>query len=150
MKYIFIIFAVFFLIPVIKGQDPDYDPELAKDLGADEYGMKSYVFVILKTGPAEMDDQEKINELFRGHLDNINRLTESGKLILAGPLGKNDKEYRGLFIFDVENISEAEKLVNTDPAVREKLLEAELYKWYGSAALPEYLRVHKKIEKSKP
>ena len=27
-----------------------YDEELAKKLGADEYGMKTYVFCILKTG----------------------------------------------------------------------------------------------------
>ena len=30
---------------------PAYDAELARSLGADENGMKSYVFVLLKTGP---------------------------------------------------------------------------------------------------
>lgn len=32
---------------------PKYDADLAKKLGADPYGMKNYVFVILKTGPAD-------------------------------------------------------------------------------------------------
>ncbi len=31
----------------------DFDAELAEQLGADEYGMKSYILVILKTGPNE-------------------------------------------------------------------------------------------------
>jgi len=32
--------------------NPNYDKALADSLGADDYGMKSYVFVILKSGPA--------------------------------------------------------------------------------------------------
>lgn len=128
---------------------PEYDKKLADSLGADEYGMKSYVLVILKTGSNDTKDKVQIDSLFKGHMTNIGRLAEEGKLIIAGPLFKNDKAYRGIFVLNVKTIEEASQLLITDPAIKEKLLDAELYTWYGSAALPVYLDTHKKIEKQK-
>lgn len=130
--------------------NPDYDAGLAQKLGADDYGMKSYIWVILKTGTNKTADQTLINNSFRGHLDNINRLVEQGKMIIAGPLGKNDNAYRGIFILNVPTLDEAERLLQTDPAIKEGLLEVELYNWYGSAALPEYLEFSDKIWKIRP
>lgn len=127
-------------------ESPKYDAALAKKLGADEYGMKNYIMVILKTGSAKIEDKNKLNELFKGHMDNINKLADEGKLVVAGPFGKNDKNYRGIFIFNVKTVEEANALLAGDPAVKEKLLEAEILPWYGSAALGEYLKVHKTIE----
>ncbi|MDP2236246.1 MAG: hypothetical protein Q8J88_07425 [Bacteroidales bacterium] len=127
----------------------EYDPELAAALGADDYGMKSYVFVILKSGSVVLEDKAKRDSIFSGHLQNIGRLAEEGKLIVAGPLGKNTLNYRGIFILNVKTLEEAELLLQTDPAVKEKLLDAELFTWYGSAALPEYLKVQSKIVKKK-
>lgn len=130
--------------------NPNYDKTLAEKLGADDYGMKSYIFVILKTGTNQTTDKAIINDRFRGHLDNINRLAEQGKLIVAGPFGKNDKTYRGLFILNVTTKEDAEKLLHTDPAIKEGLLDFELYNWYGSAALPEYLKASDKVWKVNP
>jgi uncharacterized protein YciI len=130
--------------------NPKYDKALADSLGGDDYGMKAYVLVILKTGPNKVDNKEKLDSLFRGHLANINRLADLGKLVVAGPLKKNDRGYRGIFIFNVRTIEDANALLTSDPAVQAKLLDAELFQWYGSAALPEYLKVHERIEKKKP
>ena len=130
--------------------NPKYDAAFAQKLGADEYGMKQYVFVILKTGPAKIEDKAKLNELFRGHMANIDRLANEGKLTVAGPFGKNDKYYRGLFILNVKTVEEAKALLDTDPAVKAGLFEADITPWYGSAALGEYLQSHEKIEKKKP
>lgn len=130
--------------------NPDYDSALAQKLGADDYGMKGYILVMLKTGTNQTTDKTFINNSFRGHLDNINRLVDDGKLIVAGPLGKNDKTYRGIFVLDVKTIEEAEALLQSDPAIKEDLLDFELYKWYGSAALPEYLETSGKIWKTSP
>lgn len=127
-----------------------YDKALADLLGADEYGMKTYMFVILKTGKAVIEDKDRVNEIFRGHLDNISRLSEDGKLIVAGPLMKNEKQYRGIYIFNVQTTEEAAALLETDPAIKTGLLEPEIFPWYGSAALPTYLDAHEKIEKQKP
>jgi len=130
--------------------NPNYDYALAQKLGADDYGMKAYILVILKTGTNQTTDKTFINNSFRGHLDNINRLADDGKLIVAGPLGKNDRTYRGIFILNVKTIEEAETLLQSDPAIKEGLLDFELYKWYGSAALPEYLESSDKIWKVNP
>jgi uncharacterized protein YciI len=126
------------------------DTTLAKKLGADDYGMKMYVFVILKTGDNKTTDKQFIDSCFTGHLINIGRLAETKQLIVAGPFGKNSDDFRGLFILNVTTIAEANKLLETDPALKANLLKAELYPWYGSAALPEYLDISDKIWKIKP
>lgn len=130
--------------------NPNYDTALATQLGADDYGMKSFILAILKTGTNQTTDQTFISNSFRGHLDNIHRLVNEGKMVVAGPLEQNENKYRGIFILNVATIEEANALLETDPAVKEGLLAAELYKWYGSAALPEYLKAADKIWKEKP
>lgn len=131
--------------------NPHYDKSLADKLGSDDYGMKSYFLVILKKGTNTTTDKEFINNCFRGHMDNINRLVKEKKLIIAGPLGKNDNDYRGIFILDnIVTIEEANEILQTDPAIINNLLGFEIFTWYGSAALPEYLPYSEKIWKSKP
>jgi uncharacterized protein YciI len=151
MKKILFLNLAFFLslVAVSQSDNPKYDKAMADTLGGDDYGMKLYVLVILKSGPAKIDRKATVDSLFRGHMENIGRLAAQKKLVVAGPLGKNDKTYRGIFIFNVKTIEEANALLSTDPTIKEKLLEAELYPWYGSAALPEYLKAHEKIEKKK-
>lgn len=147
-----IVFALLFVFNIsVKAQteNPKYDKALADSLGGDEYGMKPYVLVLLKTGSNKTTDKVKIDSLFKGHMANINRLVGAGLLTVAGPLQKNEKSYRGIFIFNVKTIEEANKLLITDPAVQEKLFDAELYVWYGSAALPMYLKSHELVEKKK-
>jgi len=93
---------------------------LAKKLGADEYGMKSYVMVILVTGKTTITEKAKRDSLFAGHMGNMGRLAQEGKLVMAGPFGKNDIQYRGVFIFDTPNVEDAKKWTATDPAVQQK------------------------------
>jgi uncharacterized protein YciI len=128
--------------------NPRYNKTLADSLGADEYGMKMYVMVILKTGTNKNTDKAKIDAAFQGHMKNIGRLAQIGKLVVAGPMEKNDKEYRGIFILNARTIEEARILLGTDPAVKEKFLDAELFQWYGSAALPLYLKWHDVVKKT--
>ena len=127
-----------------------FDADLAQRLGADARGMRTYVLCILKTGPKDAEIQgDQRKEIFAGHFANINRLAEEGKLAVAGPFGKNDKSYRGLYIFNVATVEEAEKLVVLDPAVKAGVFVPELTPWYGSAALMVVSETHKKIEKPK-
>lgn len=127
--------------------NPKYDKLLADSLGGDDYGMKMYVLVILKTGPNKITEKAKVDSLFAGHMQNINRLVDLGKLVVAGPLRKNDKEYRGIFILNVTTFEEAAALLATDPAINSKMLETELYGWYGSSALKMYLPYSEKVGK---
>ena len=131
--------------------NPNYDKALAYKLGGDAYGMKRYYLVILKTGANTTTDKNFINSSFKGHMDNINKLVEEGKLIVAGPLGKNDKDYRGIFILNnLKDMDEAKELLQADLAVKNGLLDYDIFNWYGSAALPEYLPFSDKIWKQKP
>jgi uncharacterized protein YciI len=148
-KLLFFALLIFTQSANAQTENPKYDKTLAESLGGDEYGMKSYVLVILKTGPNQTKDKKLIDSLFNGHMENIVRQARNGTLIVAGPLAKNAKEYRGIFIFNVKSISEARAFLESDPAIKENLLEAELYNWYGSAALPTYLPNHEKVEKKK-
>lgn len=130
--------------------NPNYDSVLAKKLGADDYGMKQYVFVILKTGTNTTKDKKMIDSCFAAHMKNINLLVDSGKLFVAGPIAKNDKTYRGIFILNTSSFEEATELMKGDLAIQEKLLAVEMYTWFGSAALGEYLKASDKIWKVNP
>lgn len=141
--------------PVTRVEDttttnPNYDPVLAEQLGADDYGMKSYILVLLKSGSNPGTDPDLVQSSFRGHMANIGRLVDEGKLVVAGPLGKNENSYRGIFILNVSTIEEAEELLQSDPAIEAGLLDADLYPWYGSAALSQYLDASDKIWKKQP
>ncbi len=125
-----------------------YDAELAKQLGGNDNGMRQYVLVILKTGPNDANIKDKARDaLFSGHMENIGRLAELGKLAVAGPFGKNDRAYRGIFILAVSTVAEAQALVETDPAVKAGIFIAEMTLWYGSASLMATPEIHKTITK---
>ncbi|MDI1241887.1 MAG: YciI family protein [bacterium] len=129
--------------------NPIYDAALAAKLGADERGMKMYVMCFLKTGPLKVDDAKKRSDLMAGHFGMINRLAAEGKLVLAGPFSEGG-DFRGIYVFDVKTIEEAQKLTETDPSIKEGYFKVEFIKWYGSAALMEVNGTHKKIAKKAP
>ena len=142
--------ATLFLSSFAQSNNPKFDKALADSLGANENGMKNYVLVILKTGPndSKITDKALRDSLFRGHFSNMGVMAKAGKLVVAGPIGKNDKTYRGIFILNVKTLEDAKALIDTDPAVKAKLLDADMFLWYGSAALPIYLPYHDKVQKS--
>lgn len=152
MKKLFLLISLITVTLAIQAQEKKdkapYDEALAKKLGADNYGMKMYVLVILKSGSNTTETKAKTDSLFAGHMANMGKMVEAQKLVVAGPMGKNDKNYRGIFVLNTKSIEEAKQLLESDPAIKAKLLEPELYNWYGSAALAEYLPFHDKIQKS--
>ncbi|MDX2088658.1 MAG: YciI family protein [Kofleriaceae bacterium] len=125
-----------------------YDAARAKRLGADEYGMKTYVIAFLYRGPNRPADPEESKRLMRAHLDNIGRLAAAGTLMVAGPM-QDDTDLRGIYVFDVATIAEAEALTKTDPAIAYGSLRMELHPWYGSAALGEVPAIHEAIARTK-
>jgi uncharacterized protein len=124
-----------------------FDPKLAEKLGADDFGMKRYVMAFLKSGPNRDQDSTEAARLQRAHLDNIKRLADEKKLIVAGPF-LDASDVRGIYIFNVETVEEAEALTNTDPAIKAGRLVMELHPWYGSAALMECAETHRKVAKN--
>lgn len=144
--------------PGTPGKDGDsfdpktvYNQKLADSLNADQYGMKAYTIVMLTTGTAKIDDKAKKAELMKGHMKNIGKLAKEGKISVVGPfLEKNKEDYRGMFIFNTKSKDEAESWVKTDPAVAAGIFNYEIFSWYGSAALPLYLKHHDEIAKENP
>lgn len=127
-------------------ENPAYEKELAETYGADDYGMKTYVMAFLKKGPNRDMDKQEAQDLQAAHMANINRLAEEGKLVLAGPF-MGEGELRGIYIFDVATLEEAEALTNTDPAIQAGSLVMDLQLWYGSAAVMAIPELHDKVSK---
>lgn len=125
---------------------PKFDEALARSVGADDYGMRKYVLVVLKTGPNQMPAGAERDDMFRGHFANMKRLAAQGKLALAGPFDGVDG-WRGLFILAVPEIDEARILVATDPVVAKGEMVAEYHKYYGSAALMLVTEGHDRVAK---
>ena len=93
--------------------------------------IEQYWFVLIKTGPKTDFDSSTRAKLFQGHMANMQKLYYDGILKVAGPFGKNDFTWRGLFIFDCKTKEEAEKIAATDPAVAAGLFAVDIVPWYG-------------------
>ncbi len=148
MKDLLCIIALSLLmVPFTFAQNPTYDKALAKEVGADEYGMRKYVIAFLYRGDRVAEYTEEQRTGFQaGHIANINRLVKDGKMVMAGPFFGNE-ELRGLFFFAVESLEEAEHLTSSDPAIKAGVLRMELKEWYGSAALMLMVDLHSKVAK---
>lgn len=123
-----------------------YDAPLATSLGADERGMRSYVLVVLKTGPNKMPEGPARKKMFEGHFANIQRLAAEKKLVLAGPFDGVD-DWRGMFIFATPDVEQARTFVATDPVIVHGEMVAEYHKFYGSAGLMTVNDIHNRIQK---
>lgn len=124
-----------------------YDSVLARQAGADDYGMKTYFMAFLKSGPNRTREKEEAARLQQAHLDNIKRMAEMGKLVLAGPF-VNNQEIRGIYIFAVDSIEEAQALTASDPAVQAGSLVMELHPWYGPASLHQIIQLQERLTKT--
>ena len=135
------------LYQLINAPGAEYDSSLAARLGADEYGMQQYVMAFLKRGPNRDQDSATAARLQQAHLQNIMRMAESGKLVLAGPF-MDTGAVRGIYIFNVKTVEEARALTETDPAIQAGRLVMDLHPWYGSAVMPLINPLHKRLEKT--
>ena len=132
--------------PAAADAKPGFDAEMAKAVAADDYGMRRYVLVILKTGPTPVPAGAQRDEVFKGHFANMARLAAEGKLAFAGPLDGVEGR-RGIFVFAVPDIEEAKKLAATDPVLVSGEMVAEYHRLYGSAALMLVNEQHKRVQK---
>lgn len=93
--------------------------------------MKKYVFGFYKRGPNKDMDSLQLSKIQAAHLEHLTELSKSGILCMAGPLD-GDNEIRGLLIFNLKDIKEAEKYCREDPAVKAGRLTFELYYWWAA------------------
>jgi len=91
--------------------------------------MKRYVFMLLEEGENRNQDSISAANIQKGHMEHLDKLASSGKLVMAGPFEKGGK-YRGLLIFDTETSEEAEHLERDDPAVKSGRLKMTTFYWW--------------------
>lgn len=94
-----------------------------------EEQIRQYWFVMLTKGTNRNQDSVTATKIQEGHLANITRLYNDGKIKVAGPFG-DDGNWLGIFIFDCETKEEVEKLLKTDPAVSAGRLAFEIHPWW--------------------
>ena len=93
------------------------------------YDMKQYFFVMLTKGPNRGQDSLSAAKIQEGHMTNIRRLAQMGKIIVAGPFG-DESNWRGLFIFDAKDPQEVAAYLKTDPAIESGRLSFEIHPWW--------------------
>jgi uncharacterized protein YciI len=141
-----LLFTVLFHAASAQNERKDFDSVMARDLGADQYGMHQYVMAFLKPGKTQVKDSSERALLMQAHLKNIGRMAREGKLVLAGPF-LDKGPWSGIYIFNVATVEEARQLTGTDPAIKAGVFEMELHPWYGSAALMKVTEIHGRIQK---
>ena len=88
--------------------------------------MKNYFMVFLKKGTHRNQDSVEVEKIQKAHLENINKLVQTGKLNIAGPF-LDDGDLRGIFVFDVPTLEEAKSLTETDLAIKSGRLSYEIH-----------------------
>ena len=101
---------------------------LAQENEEPKYEMKTYQMVFLYKGSNRNQDSLEVEKIQAEHVANIKRLADEEKLIVAGPF-LDDKDLRGIFIFDVETEEEVRDLVETDLAIKTGRLRYEIHPW---------------------
>jgi uncharacterized protein len=113
---------------------PEVHPWLSEDIfgkATMPLELNTVYFAFLKKGPNRKDGDDKtpeVQELQKAHLANIMRLAETKKLVMAGPFDDNG-DLRGVFVFRVESLKEAQDLAATDPMIKIDRLKIEMYPW---------------------
>ncbi|MBU0756372.1 MAG: YciI family protein [Planctomycetes bacterium] len=85
---------------------------------------------VLKQIPELVDPEnwtERENEIVARHFERLRHLLKEGSLILAGRTLNNDPSTFGIVIFEASSEKEARKIMESDPAVEEKIMTAELF-----------------------
>jgi uncharacterized protein YciI len=108
-------------------------PEAGKTvIGPGGFEMTTYYVGFLYRGPKWTPEQTPETEaLQKAHLDNIQKMAAAGKLLVAGPF-TDGGDLRGLYVFRVATLEEAEGLAATDPAVKAGRLRLEFHPWFAA------------------
>jgi uncharacterized protein YciI len=120
-KYSLLVFSLCLLSTIVWSQD-------SKEKKMEDQ-IKQYWFVMLLKGPNRDQDSVTAAKIQQGHMANINRLYNAGKLKVAGPFG-DDGNWLGIFIFDSPSKEEVEKDLKTDPAIESGRLNYDIRPWY--------------------
>ena len=101
----------------------------AQDKKEPEHKLIEFHMALLKHGP-NYNAAGMPKELRAAHIANVMSLFESGKAVIAGPLG-DDSDIAGVFVFRAKSAEEARAWAESDPAVKAGFFEAEMHPWWS-------------------
>lgn len=99
--------------------------------GDTTFVMQKYFMCFLHRGDVEGYDSLALADIQAKHFAHLNQMAEDGKISIAGPFG-DDKDLRGIVVFNVATIEESRDLMSEDPAVKAGLLVAEIRPWWAA------------------
>jgi len=113
-----------------------------------EPDFASFTYVTLVSGPSSGSGTKEARQaMFQGHMANINRLAETGDLLVAGPFANpNDASWRGLFILDVAETAAARAMVASDPGISAGEFAAVIRPLRASTTLRQSLPLYRALE----
>jgi len=103
-------------------------PSLVFGQDKSEPAMKTYTFVMLKKGPNRTQDSLTVVDIQKRHIEHLENLASSFELNVAGPF-LDDGNWRGLLIFNSDDLEKVKTLVEADPAVSSGRLSYEIHPW---------------------
>ena len=81
-----------------------------------------FVFLNTNANKAKLST-EQVENLQAAHLQNIEKLSDEGKLLAAGPFDTGG----GFFVIHADNIEQANEIISTDPAIAANRYIIEIY-----------------------
>ena len=91
--------------------------------------MVEFHMALLKHGPS-YNAAGMSQDLKAQHIANVMSLLESGKAVIAGPIG-DDGDIAGVLIFRAASAAEARSWAENDPAVKAGFFSAEMHPWWS-------------------
>jgi uncharacterized protein YciI len=96
-----------------------------------QFKLVEFQMSLLKRGPKwDVTQTKETTPLHQQHIAYVQSLLESGKAVIAGPLG-DDGEVRGIYIFRTKSADEARGWAENDPAVKAGHLSVEMHPWWA-------------------
>lgn len=112
---------------------------LAAPAGA-QPGFTTYLIGFMTRGSGKPADAERMPQLQKSHLANLDAMWKEGLLLASGPIADKG-DLRGVMIFRGDQREMVEKRVADDPLVKVGSLEVALGPWIGPAGMgDEYMK----------
>ncbi len=105
-------------------------PAFTSNVKAPQFEWEDYQFGLLRKGPNHGTGTPEERETMQaGHMATIHKMSQSGKLLAAGPMG-DDGQLRGIFLFKAST-QEAQAMAAEDPTIQAGRLVLDLHQWHG-------------------
>jgi uncharacterized protein YciI len=95
--------------------------------------MTEFHMALLKRGP-KWSAKGMSPEVQKGHMTHVMSLLDSGKAVIAGPMG-DESDLVGIYVLRAKSADEAKSWADSDPAVQAGDLMAEMHPWWSEEVM---------------